>query len=135
MERTSEEKILGGLTHLAIFFSWIGLIANVILYVVYRPKSQFVAGHVKQALGLQVSALVAGAVVGLLFGVGFAGTLGLGSSAAMGAALGTAALGGLLALVVGIGALVLAIIAAIRGFQGQEYRHPVIGSWIAGLGE
>jgi uncharacterized Tic20 family protein len=134
VERTSEEKILGGLTHLAIFFSWVGLIVNIILYVVYRPKSQFVASHVKQALGLQVLLLVAGAILGLLFGGGILGGIGMGSGLGLGAAVGSAILGSLIWLVVMIAAIALSILAAIRGFQGQEHRHPVIGDWIASLG-
>lgn len=134
MERTSEEQILGGLTHLAIFFSWLGLIANLILYFVYRPKSLFVAGHVKQALGLQALLLVIHVLLGLLFGAGIVGGIGLGSGFGLGAAVGTALLGGLLGLVAAVAAIILAIIAAIKGFQGQEHRHPIVGDWIAVLG-
>jgi uncharacterized Tic20 family protein len=134
VERTSEEKTLGGLTHLAIFFGWLGLIANVVLYVIYRPKSQFVGGHVKQALGLQTLLLVIHAVLALLFGAGVVGGIGLGSTMGLGAAVGAAFLGGLIGLVVAVGAIILAIIAAIKGFQGQEHNHPIVGNWIAGLG-
>jgi uncharacterized Tic20 family protein len=135
VERTSEEKLLGGLTHLAIFFSWLGLIANVILYFIYRPKSQFVAGHVKQALALQVTVMVIGAILGLLFGDGAVGGLSLGSGLGVAAGLGTAALGGLIWLLLAIAAIALALIGAVKGFQGQEHRHPIIGNWAAGLGE
>lgn len=135
MERTSEEKILGGITHLAIFFSWIGLIANVILYVIYRSKSAFVASHVKQSIGLQVIGMLVGTALGFLFGLGMIGGFGMGMSYGMGAAVGAAALGALLILAVGIAAIVLAILAAIKGFQGQDYRHPLFGNWLAGLGE
>jgi uncharacterized Tic20 family protein len=132
VERTSEEKILGGLTHLAIFFSWFGLIVNVVLYVIYRSKSAYVTGHVKQSIALQALAMVVNYIVGFIFGFGMLGGIGLGSSYAFGAALG---IGSLLVLAVAVISIVLAIIAAVKGFQGQEHRHPIMGDWVAKLGE
>lgn len=132
MERSSEEKVLGGITHIALLFSWIGLIANVVIFVIYRPKSAFVAGHAKQALGLQVLSMLLSWVFALVFGVGM---FGLGMGGMEGGMIGAAVVGGLLAAAVGIAVLVLAILGAVKGFQGHEWRHPVIGDFVAKIGE
>lgn len=130
MERSSEEKTLGGLAHVAAIFSWVGLVANIIIFVLYREKSQYVAGHAKQALGLSVVSVIVSWVLGL-FGGGSAGLLAIGS---VGAAVGAALITGLIALAWGIVTLVFAIIAALKGFKGEEYRYPVFGEFVAKIG-
>lgn len=130
MERSQEEKILGGLTHVAAIFSWIGVIANIILFVVYREKSAFVAAHAKQGLGLSAIGLIGSWILGAL-GAGSVGLLSMGS---LGAAAGMAMILGLVAMVWGIGILVLAILAAIKGFKGEEHRYPLFGEMVAKIG-
>lgn len=131
MERTTEERVVAGLTHLALLLELPGLIINVVLYVLYRPRSAFVAKHVKQALGLQVVSLLVGIVISLVFG---AGAVGIGFWSTAGA-LGTAALAWLLSLVVWVLTLVLMVVASVKGFQGEEHRHPVFGNFVDRLGE
>lgn len=130
MELSSEEKTLGGLAHVAAIFGWIGVIANVILFVLYREKSKYVAGHSKQALGLSVISVVVSWVLGL-FGAGSAGLLSIGS---MGAAVGAALIIGLVSLAWGIVVLVLAIMAAMKGFKGEEHRYPLFGKAVNEIG-
>jgi uncharacterized Tic20 family protein len=132
MERSSEEKVLSGLAHIASIFSWIGVIASVVLLVIYRDKSKFVFGHAKQALGLSAISVVVGLVLGAL-GVGSG--MGLLSSGSLGAAFGTASLFFMLSALWGIVVLILAILAAIKGFNGVEYKHPVIGQTIENIGD
>lgn len=141
MERTQEEKVLSGLAHVAVFFSWIGLAYNLVIYFIYKEKSAYVASHAKQALGLMLTfwILTFGATLIMLpFGLaaGF-GAAGIGSLGRTGAMMGLGFVGVLMGLVVfaiSIGALVLVIMAAIRGFKGEEYRYPVIGDFVAKLG-
>lgn len=130
MERSSEEKTLGGLTHIAAIVGWIGVVANVVLFVIYREKSQYVAGHAKQALGLSVLSVVVSWVLGL-FGAGSTGLLAIGS---VGAAVGAAMIVGLISLAWGIVVLVFAIMAALKGFKGEEHRYPLFGEFVAKIG-
>ncbi|MGE5674680.1 MAG: DUF4870 domain-containing protein [Mycobacterium leprae] len=132
MERTQEEKLIGGLTHIAVLFSWWGFIANIVLYILYRPKSQFAARHVKQALGLQVVVLVIGYLLATLFGVSL---LGMGVGMHLAGVIGSVVVGLLILGLFWIGALVLVILGAIHGFQGKEYRHPLIGAFVEKLAE
>jgi len=131
MERTTEERVVAGLSHLAFLLALPGLVINVVLYVLYRPRSSFVAKHVKQALGLQVVSFLLGMALSLTFGVS---VISVGFWSAAGA-LGTAALAWLVSMIVWIITLVLMAIAAVRGFQGEEYRHPIFGNFVDRLGE
>jgi len=130
VERTSEEKVVAGLSHLAYLLNWLGLVATVVVFAMYRQKSAYVAEHAKQSLGLQVIALVLGSVIRLLTGVGSVGFLGLGMLSSR-AFVGSLYLGlGLLSLL-GLVAAILACTAAIKAFMGKEHRHPLFGEFVA----
>lgn len=135
MSYSSEEKLLGGLTHVLVLFQWLGLVVNIVLFLVYKDKSGFVARHAKQALGLQIGALVAGMVLGTLAGGSVMGlAFGFhGGAFPMAALAGFGLLFGLLGLTLFLSILVLAILGAIKGFQGQEWRYPLIGEWVESL--
>lgn len=133
MTTNQEEKVLSGIAHVAVLFSWLGLVYNLVIYLVYKPKSGFVAGHAKQALGLSIIAILVRMVLGFAFaGAGFAMSWNP-MSLSRGYAAG--ALGGLLMMAVSIAVLIFVILAAVKAFGGEEYRYPVIGSFIAGIGE
>jgi uncharacterized Tic20 family protein len=131
MERSQEEKILAGLSHVALLFSWIGLVGQVVLLVLYREKSRFVFGHAKQAIALWVVSYVVSLVINMVFGV----TAGLGSLAGGAGLLGGALVGGLIALAWLVIWVVLLIRGAVMGFKGAEYRQPLIGDMVARIGE
>ena len=131
---TQEERTLGGLSHLGVIFGWIGLAFQVILLIVYMPKSKYVASHAKQALGLWVIWYLAKLAIGGLTG-------GVGVWAAMnpmrvmsGAFLGPLLFGVMAMLALGVGVLVLVILAMIKGFNGQSHRYPLVGDLIASIG-
>jgi len=129
MERTSEEKVVAGLGHLAYIFGWIGLIATAVVFVMYRQKSAYVAEHTKQSLGLQVIALALRVIAGVLTGVSSFG-FGL-ARVSRTAFAGSFLMGiGLLSLISLI-ALAFAITAAVKAFMGQEHRHPLFGDFVA----
>lgn len=132
MERASEEKTLAGLAHVAAIFGWVGVVANIVLFVLYREKSQYVTGHVKQGLGLSVIGVAGSWLLGLL---GAGGLTSLFYSGAFGAAVGMGLLLGLLGAAFGITVLVLGILAAIKGFKGEEHRYPLFGEFVAKIGE
>lgn len=124
MELKSEEKVLGGLSHILCLFSWIGLVANLVIFFIYKEKSAYVGRHAKQALGLQLISLVLGLVVG---GASVASVFGAMAGGHMGAAVGMGLTLALIGAALGITVLVLVIIGAVKGFTGQEYLHPVFG--------
>jgi uncharacterized Tic20 family protein len=135
LERTQEEKLLGGIAHIAVLFSWLGLALNAVLYLVYKPKSKFVTGHAKQALGLWGVWFLVKVVLGMVAG-GSALAVMNNPFGRMGmAGLGVAAVGGLLTAALGIAVLVMVIQACIKGFNGQEYKYPIIGEMVAGIGD
>jgi uncharacterized Tic20 family protein len=131
MERSQEEKVLGGLSHVAAYFHWIGVVANVVLLVIYREKSKFVYDHAKQGLGLSVLNVVVSFVLGL-FGASGIGLLSIGS---MGAVFAAGMVWILVGFAWGIVLLVLVIMGAIKGFSGQEYQYPLFGEAVSKIGD
>lgn len=135
--------MLSGIGHIAVLFGWLGLAYLVVVHFVYRPKSAFVTAHTKQGLGLWLGYRLIGWAISLvlapLFGLGMLGGLGgFGATGHPGALIGVGIAGmilGLLALAAFIGALVLVIMGASRGFKGEEYRYPIIGDFVAQVGE
>ena len=94
----SDEKSMGMLSHLlAIFF---GFLAPLIIYLVKKDESSFVAYHAKESLNFQITLLI---ICFVLF---------------------ITIVGILLLWLVGIAALVLVIVATIRAAEGRLYRYP-----------
>lgn len=129
----SEEKLLAGFSHILIFFHVLGLVANLVIYLVSKEKSPFIARHARQALGVQIGSIAFTLVLGAA-GVG----MGLGFVfGGMFSPLSMAFLGGIVGLAIAALAilfLVCIIIAAVKGFSGQEYRYPIIGEFVDSIG-
>lgn len=105
-------------------------VASVVLYFVWKSKSPFVVRHAKQAAGLQAVLFIFGIIMGFL------GSGVVAASVAAGSIGGGLAAGGLfllLALAVGVAAVVLGIIGLLRAQKGEEFTYPVIGRWINDL--
>lgn len=130
MERSQEEKVLAGLAHVALLFSYIGLVGQIVLLVLYREKSKFVFNHAKQALSLWVVSWVVGWVITSVFGV----SVGLGALTGGLGFLGGALLGAVIALAWLVIWAVLMIRGAIKGFKGEEYKQPLVGEMVEKLG-
>lgn len=104
-----EDKTLGLVAYvLAIFTSWLG---PLILWLVKKDQSKFVAYHCIQALMLMGAAFVVAVICNIL----------------------TVLHLGVIALpiygIIGLGSLVLNIIAAIAASKGEWYEMPIIGSY------
>jgi len=134
VERSSDEKVLAGLTHVAVLFNMVGVIYILIMFIVYKQKSRFVYDHAKQALGLWVASFVVFRLLGLFMGAGFASLFAFSSPWTTGF-IGSALILGLIVSGLGIATLVLVIIAAVKAFSGQDFRYPVIGDMVSRLGE
>lgn len=131
---SAEERILGGIAHLALFFNFIGFLVSLIMYLIYRRRSRFVSSHAKQAVGLAVIAFLLSLILGTVAGFSaLAVFMGSATAAGVGAALTTVSV--LLLVLGGIAWFILVILGAVKGFLGEEHHHPLFGRWLARLGE
>lgn len=95
---SQDEKTVAILAHVLTFFS--SILAPLIIYLVKKDDSQFVASHAKESLNFQIT--IALACILLCITV----------------------IGILLLWVVGIFALVCVIIATIKASEGKLYKYP-----------
>jgi uncharacterized Tic20 family protein len=115
---SADEKLWGMLAHLLTLLGYIVMlgqyIAPLVIYLVYKDRSQFVAFHALQALFFQLLALAVSVAL-ILFSVI---TLGLGVLLAVP-----------LAIALAIAVPVYTIIAAIQANNGVWYELPIVGRW------
>lgn len=113
---------------LAFLTSWAaglaGVLAAGVIYLIKRNDSAFVATHAREAVNFNISmflyACIAGAIGVVLVGATVL-TLGIGAIVTAPAGLLLAAL----ALAIAVMWLVCSIIAAIKAWNGEEYRYPL----------
>jgi len=114
----ADEKLWGMLAHLLTLLGYIVMlgqyIAPLVIYLVYKDRSQFVAFHALQALFFQLLALAVSVAL-ILFSIV---TLGLGVLLAVP-----------LAIALAIAVPVYTIIAAIQANNGVWYELPIVGRW------
>jgi uncharacterized Tic20 family protein len=101
---TQDEKLMAMLSHLLGFFT--SFVGPLVIYLVKKDSSKFVAFHSLQAVFFQLALLVAGAIAGALVVV---------------------LIGLALAPLVGIADLVFCIIACLKSYNGEWYEYPVVG--------
>lgn len=110
---TSDERLWAMLAHLSALLGYVvGLgqyIAPLVIYLVYRERSRFVAFHALQALYFQLALLVLWAIVIIL-------------------TLITCGLGAIFAVVPIVLSLVFVLMAAIRANNGEWYELPLVGA-------
>ncbi len=135
-DTTSDERLLALLAHLSIFLG--GIILPIILWATQKDKSKFVKFHSLQAIFYHLAFAVV--IIAYVFfmvllliisGVGFAGFSNSGSGGEMPAMIIILMIilyGGILVLVfAGIG---YAVYLAIKSYQGNLIRIPVIGKLV-----
>ncbi len=96
---TSDEKTLALLSHVLTFF--FPLLAPLIIYLIKKDESSFVAYHARESLNFQITV----AIVCIVLVITIVGIL--------------------LLWLVGIFVLIVVIIATIRASEGKLYRYPV----------
>jgi len=114
---SKDERTWGMLSHLSALVGYFvvpfgNIIAPLIIWLVKKDQSQFVADQAKEALNFQISLFlyaIVGTIVGLILTLVLVGFFLL------------FALWGALY----IGGIVLTIVAAIRANEGQAYRYPL----------
>lgn len=101
-ETTSDERTMAMLAHIGgILFGWL---APLIIWLIKKDQSAFVADQAKEALNFQITIFIAAMVSGLLVLAFFIGCF--------------------LLPVVLIGGIVFSIMAGIAANKGQAYRYP-----------
>lgn len=96
---TSDEKTLALLSHVLTFIA--PILAPLIIYLVKKDESEYIAYHAKESLNFQIS--IAIYVIVLVFSI----------------------IGILLVWAVAIAAFVLVILATIKAAEGKFYKYPL----------
>ena len=128
-----DERTWGMLAHLSTLLNLVtgfgGPIGALIIYMIYKDRSRFVAYHALQAMLFQLIWWFGG---GLLIGMMWA-IVGLLSAIVVGLVLVpvAACLTPLLALLP-LGALIYGIVGAIQMNQGQDFKYWLVGDWVRG---
>ena len=98
IQPTSDEKTLAILSHILTIVVW--LFAPLVIYLVKKDESQFVAAHAKESLNFQITVALACIILAITI------------------------IGIFLLWIVGIIALILVIVATIKANDGKLYRYP-----------
>lgn len=111
---SQDEKLWAMLAHLAGLAGYLGgvlqYVAPLVIYLLYKDKSRFVAFHALQSLYFQLAVLVATIIAGAI-------------------AFVTCGFGVVLLPALLVGALVYVIIAAIKANQGEWFEYWLVGPW------
>lgn len=103
MTPTKDEKLLATLIYVTSFFTTV--IAPIIIWLLKREESAFIDHHGKEYLNFAISYFVYGIVAAITVFIG---------------------IGVLLVPIVGLSAFIFTIIAAIKAYDGEFYRIPLI---------
>lgn len=128
-----DERTWGILAHLSVLVNLVtgfgGPIAALIIYLVYRSRSRFIAYHALQSLIFQLIGWYGG---GTLIGIMWA-IVGVLSALIIGVVLIPFAL--ILTLVCGLlplGTLIYGCYGAYEVSQGKDFRYWLVGDWVRG---
>lgn len=124
---TSDERTWAMLSHLSVLANlvtgFLGPIAALVIYLIFKDRSRYVAYHSMQAFVFQLIWWVGG---GAAAGVAWA------ISGALVAVVGLGCLlmpGALLLTLVPVAALIYGVVGAVQCSQGQDFRYWLIGDW------
>ena len=128
-----DERTWGMMAHLSTLLNLVtgfgGPIAALIIYLVYKDRSRFVAYHALQAMVFQLIWWFGGGVlIGLMWAI-----VGALSAILIGIVLIPVAvvLTPVLALMP-VGALICGIVGAVKVSQGQDFKYWLAGDWVRG---
>ena len=122
-----DERTWAMLSHLSILANlvtgFLGPVAALIIYLIYKDRSRHVAYHAMQSFVFQLVFWVGG---GLLAGLTWAAS-GILSAILIGIlCMPFACLFGFIPLV----ALIYGVIGAVQTYQGQDFKYWLIGDWV-----
>ncbi|HSC38242.1 MAG TPA: DUF4870 domain-containing protein [Chitinophagaceae bacterium] len=95
---TQDERTLAILSHILTLVA--PILAPLIIYLIKKDESKYVAAHAKESLNFQITFIII--CIGLILTI----------------------IGALLVWLVGLAALVLVIIATVRASENKLYRYP-----------
>jgi uncharacterized membrane protein len=110
-----DENVAGMLSYLTMFCCGIGIIVNIVFFVMEK-NSRFVRFHAMQGLlfgGLWVALGIVFRVLAAILGIAHMGILTLGLVA--------------MQVVILLGLVVFLILAAVKAYQGNWYKLPILG--------
>ena len=116
-----DANVVAGLCYVANLVCYLGVVLSIIVLVTDKTN-KLARFHAAQSLLL----IPLGIILGIVYFVGFF------ISAMIDSALGFPIfmiLVWLIVMVIGLGLFVMTIIAAVKGFQGEVYKLPVIGNF------
>lgn len=123
----SDERTWAMLAHLSILLNLVtgmlGPVAALVIYLVYKDRSRYVAAQSLQAFIFQLVTWVGG---GLLTGIAWAIT-GVLSAVLVGLLCVPVAL---LVTLIPLAGLVYGIVGGIRCSQGEDFRYWLVGDWV-----
>ena len=128
-----DERTWGMLAHLSTLLNLVtgfgSPVAALIIYLVYKDRSRFVAYHALQAMVFQlIWWFGGGAIIGLMWAI-----VGMLSAILIGIVLipVAAVITPILALLP-VGALIYGIVGAVQVSQGQDFKYWLVGKWVRG---
>lgn len=128
-----DERTWGLLAHLSVLLNLItgfaGPIAALVIYIIYKERSRYVAYHALQSAIFQMIWWFGG---GVLIGIMWA-IVGALSAILIGVVLIPVAL--ILTFVLALlplGALIYGIVGAVQVSQGQDFKYWLVGDWVRG---
>jgi len=99
----SDERVLAILSHILAIVPGIGILGPLVIYLVKKDESGFVAENAKESLNFQITIIVAYIISGILVAI---------------------LIGFFLFAVIGVLNLVLVIVATIKASENRIYRYP-----------
>lgn len=117
--------------------SWIAVVGVIVLYFVWKDRSAFLSGHLRQALGLILIAIAIGIVFAIIGGIMAAAAFGAamrGNAAAL-AGLGGLGVFGIIQFVVNLAIAACGLMGLLAAQKGEAYEYPVVGKFITNFGQ
>lgn len=127
----SDERTWAMLAHLSVLANlvtgFLGPVAALVIYLIYKDRSNYVAYQSMQAFVFQMIWWVGGgALIGLIWAItGILSAVIIGILCIPFALLFTLGLG-----ILPLGALVYGVIAGIETSQGHDFRYWLVGDWV-----
>ena len=128
-----DERTWGMLSHLSVLLNLVtgfaGPIAALVVYLIYKDRSRFVAYHALQSMVFQLIWWYGG---GLLIG-GMWAVVGVLSAIVIGVVLIPIAIPMTCVLaLLPMGAVIYGIVGAVQTSQGQDFKYWLVGDWVRG---
>ena len=130
----TENRLLAALAHGSVVMRGLGLLVGVVIYVTQREKSRFAAFQALQAAVYQLVNMILIGVLWVIWGFFYAAMISTMFNMQRNAqppagffvVLGASAIPLALMLVVDV----YGLWAALRTWQGHEFRYPLLGGWL-----